>query len=229
MTTLETLTGSDSAYEKQAKAMARSLMTSHMIVVRNGSFGWTPGDEPTLPAMNFRIQPGTINMVVGPVASGKTTLLMALLGELPVSDGFIGLSTWDIAYCAQSPWIPNGTVQQGIVGIYQFKPTWYRTVVTACGLDPDIASWPLGDHTQVGSKGVTLSGGQRQRLDLARAVYSQKELLFLDDVMSGLDNDTEKTVFDRVFGPRGLLREQGRTVVWTSSNGLFPLSLFVLI
>ena len=49
---------------------------------------------------------------------------------------------------------------------------------------------------------------QRQRLDLARAVYSQKELLLLDDVLSGLDNDTEKTVFDRVLGPHGLLREQ---------------------
>jgi ABC-type bacteriocin/lantibiotic exporter with double-glycine peptidase domain len=146
---------------------------------------------------------------------------MALLGELPVSEGFVGLSSWDLAYCAQSPWIPGGTVQQGILGVYQYQPAWYRTVVAACGLEPDIASWPLGDQTQVGSKGVTLSGGQRQRLDLARAVYSQHELLLLDDCLSGLDNDTEKAVFDRVLGPHGLLRGQGRTVIWTSSNREF--------
>ncbi|CAI7584736.1 unnamed protein product [Penicillium manginii] len=217
-TTVESLSSRDSASEKQARVMARSLMARHTVVVHEGAFGWAPGAEPTLPAISFRIQRGTVNMVIGPVASGKTTLLMALLGELPVSEGFVGLSSWDLAYCAQSPWIPGGTVQQGILGVYQYQPAWYRTVVAACGLEPDIASWPLGDQTQVGSKGVTLSGGQRQRLDLARAVYSQHELLLLDDCLSGLDNDTEKAVFDRVLGPHGLLRGQGRTVIWTSSN-----------
>ncbi|KAK5999293.1 hypothetical protein QM012_005618 [Aureobasidium pullulans] len=72
---------------------------------------------------------------------------------------------------------------------------WYKAVLQACDLDHDVQRWDSQDSTIVGSQGITLSGGQKQRLALARAVYSRKELILLDDVLSALDNKTGEPSF----------------------------------
>ena len=70
-----------------------------------------------------------------------------------------------------------------------------------------------GDNTSIGSNGTSLSGGQKSRIALARAIYPRKPVFLIDGMIAGLDNTTEKLVFDRVFGTKGLLRKMGVTVL----------------
>nr|POE63570.1 metal resistance protein ycf1 [Quercus suber] len=116
-------------------------------------------------------------------------------------------------FCAQDPWLPNGSVKSIITGVLEFDDDWYRLVISACCLATDILSFPEFDETNIGTKGLSLSGGQKQRLALARAVYARKEVLIIDDVLSGLDAGTAKHVFEHTFGPHGLCTRHGKTVI----------------
>jgi ATP-binding cassette subfamily C (CFTR/MRP) protein 1 len=147
-----------------------------------------------------------------------------------------------MGYCAQTPWLQNGTIQQNICGFIDesdIDKVWYRTVLYACALEQDMALLDEGDQSMVGSKGVTLSGGQRQRvvgvLDclrrmdanklqaLARAVYARLNIVLLDDVLSALDSNTERQIVERLLGANGMFRKLGTTVVLvTHSSKLFP-------
>jgi len=78
-------------------------------------------------------------------------------------------------------------IRRSVIGVCEFDESWYNYVIHACALDVDIQQLPGGYDATIGSKGISLSGGHRQRLALARAVYSRKRILLLDDVLSGLD------------------------------------------
>jgi ATP-binding cassette, subfamily C (CFTR/MRP), member 1 len=80
--------------------------------------------------------------------------------------------------------------------------------VDACALKPDIEMLPGGDQTEIGEKGINLSGGQKQRVSLARAVYYDAEVYFLDDPLSAVDSHVGKHIFDNVLGPKGLLKKK---------------------
>jgi ATP-binding cassette subfamily C (CFTR/MRP) protein 1 len=134
------------------------------VIVRNGTFGWNSSDEPVLRDISFSIKASKLTMIIGPVACGKSTLLKALLGETPSSQGFIYVSTTKVAFCDQTPWIINGSIQKNILGFSMFDGPWYSSVLHGCGLEEDLATFPMGDQSLVGSKGITLSGGQKQRL-----------------------------------------------------------------
>jgi ATP-binding cassette subfamily C (CFTR/MRP) protein 1 len=69
-----------------------------------------------------------------------------------------------IAYCTQTPWLVNKTIQENILGSSLFDSQWYAKVVKAAALLDDLKNYPAGDRTLVGSKGITLSGGQKQRI-----------------------------------------------------------------
>lgn len=156
-----------------------------------------------------------LTMVVGPVGSGKSVLLKTLLGEIPFCNGSIQVSTDHIAYCDQRTWLRDGTIQDAILGYNDLDKTRYSAVIEACALTPDINV--LGDQdSRIGTNGAKLSGGQRQRVTLARALYSSCPTLLCDDVLSALDFNTANHVFDAVFGPEGLLKRQGRSVVFAA-------------
>ena len=157
-------------------------------------------------------------MVIGPVGCGKSTLLKGILSETPASRGFVYLRNHSIAFADQEAWVQNGTIKDAVRGpssrdIPYENDTWYDEVVDCCGLKEDIAMFPKADRTMIGSKGITLSGGQKQRLALARAVYSRANVLILDDVFSGLDNDTEELIFRKLFGRSGPLKRLHTTVI----------------
>lgn len=137
---------------------------SAAIVVQDGKFGWAPDGEPTLQDINFEVAHSQLVMVVGTVASGKSTLLHALLGETPVSAGLVQLSSHDIAFCDQTPWITNESLRRNVTGFSNFDASWYSAVLYACALEDDIKQFPEGDSCILGSNGITLSGGQRQRV-----------------------------------------------------------------
>lgn len=156
-----------------------------------------------------------MTIIVGPVASGKSSLCKALLGEISFAKGsinFNGAST-EIGFCDQTPFILNSSLQRNILGFSNFDVPWYSAVINAVAFNSDLSTLPDGDNTIVGSGGITLSGGQRQRVAIARAVYARKPITIFDDVLSGLDGATEKHVFDHVFSAQGLLRSNGTTVI----------------
>ncbi len=80
----------------------------------------------------------------------------------------------------------------------------------ACCLEPDFAQLVDGDETEIGSFGVNISGGQKARISLARAVYSDRAIVVLDDPLSALDSSVASTVFERLV--LGLLRSQKKLV-----------------
>ncbi|GME30562.1 hypothetical protein M1837_005155 [Neofusicoccum parvum] len=186
-----------------------------------GTFQWPNEPEPLLDISKWKIRHNTVTLLLGPVGCGKSTLLKALLGELSKFRGEICTSFSRVAFCEQTPWIPNEVVRQVIVGDSEFDETWYSKVIEACDLEQDIRQWPDGAESIVGSKGISLSGGQKQRLAIARAVYSKREFLVFDDVFSGLDAATANKVFHRLLGRNGLLRNANMTVVATASDELW--------
>jgi ATP-binding cassette subfamily C (CFTR/MRP) protein 1 len=91
--------------------------------------------------------------------------MQALLGETITHKGFLSVASADsIAFCAQTPWLINKSIQQNILGTSSFDGMWYGEVVKACALIEDLSNYPAGDRTLIGSKGITLSGGQKQRI-----------------------------------------------------------------
>ncbi|KAK5991347.1 ABC transporter FGM5 [Cladobotryum mycophilum] len=183
------------------------------IKVEDGHFGW---NEDTLTLENIDVSiPSGLTMVIGPVASGKSTFSKALLGETPVARGKVtmGSDFRKVGYCDQVPFLWNGTVKDNVIGFSDLDEKRYKAVIEATMLTRDLSLLPKGDQTKVGSSGITLSGGQKQRVSIARALYLHSDLLIFDDVLSGLDADTEEQVFRRVFGPAGMLKERGVTAV----------------
>ncbi|TVY94269.1 ABC transporter, partial [Lachnellula willkommii] len=188
------------------------------ITVRDADFGWEADKEPILHSINMVVPREKFTMMVGPVGCGKSTLVKALLGEIPALRGIIDISSTEIAFCDQTPWHMNGTIQQSIIGVSMLEELWYAAVIQACALDEDLRQLSRGDQTPIGSKGISLSGGQSQRIALARALYARKDLIILDDVLSGLDAETENRVFHSLLGRHGLLRKQCTTVLMASSS-----------
>lgn len=150
------------------------------------------------------------------VGSGKSTLLKTFLGESVILTGRVSVATRDAALCDQTSWLWHASVKENICGIYPFEKAWFNEVAWACGLQEDFNQLPQGVHTLVGSDGTALSGGQKNRVSLARALYSRKRFVVLDDVLSGLDTRTEKLVFTRVFASGGLFKRMKCTVLFAT-------------
>ncbi|KAB5582239.1 putative ABC transporter [Coniochaeta sp. 2T2.1] len=153
----------------------------------------TIGDMvPILANVSINTAKGSLTIISGPVGSGKSSLLRAILGQVAPILGSVELSTRRIAYCAQRPWLPSGSIKDVIIGY-------------------------SGIHDEQ-CRGVNLSGGQRQRVALARAVYARCEIVLLDDIFSALDGKTEQQVFGNLFGATGLFRRLKTTVLLVSSS-----------
>ncbi|KAJ8114351.1 hypothetical protein OPT61_g3746 [Boeremia exigua] len=185
-----------------------------VLLVKSGYFAWKAGDI-VLEDINITLRSSQITFLTGPVASGKSSLCRAILGDIPVAAGEVRLhaSVSSIAFCDQALYLVSGTLQQNIIGHLGFDSTRYNEVIWAASLTEDVASLPHGNNTNIGTNGTTLSGGQKARVSLARALYDRSSLLVLDDVFSGLDNNTCSRVFERTFGPSGLLRKRGATAL----------------
>ncbi|KAI4597228.1 hypothetical protein KJ359_004741 [Pestalotiopsis sp. 9143b] len=185
----------------------------HVLAVENKSFAWEKSKPYFLKDISLRILPGTITVCVGVVGSGKTMLLESILGETISNLGRECDRTAPIAYCAQQPWLENTTIRNNIIGASHYDAQWYKTVQSACALDSDFRTLERGDKTTVGSKGLNLSGGQKQRIALARAVYSRRDIVVLDDVFSGMDAHTVDHVSRQLLSSSGLFRSRGITVI----------------
>ncbi|KAK0634859.1 putative ATP-binding cassette transporter [Bombardia bombarda] len=199
-----------------------------LVRFERADISWSADDasEIVLRGLSLTIRPG-FTAIVGPVASGKSTLLASMVGETILKDGGGGSATSSltgVAFCSQTPWIMNDTIRHNITGgLGVFDQKWYDFSVARSGLQADIATMHGGDLAVAGSQGGSLSGGQRQRVALARAVYSRLPIVILDDVMSGLDPTTASMVTVKLFSKDGYFRKAGISVVIaTHSRRVLP-------
>ncbi|KAM0240790.1 hypothetical protein ACHAP5_007825 [Fusarium lateritium] len=210
---LETPDGSSRDLPKSEKRIPVSVHAQ--------SIAWASSRPEVLHNIHVDITEGSLTVIAGPVGSGKSTLLNSMLGETVVRLPLLSSADQQAnpsAYCGQEPWLETGTIRSNIIGVSLYEPQWYATVKHACGLDPDIQEMKKGDQNPVASRGTNLSGGQRQRLALARAVYSRRRIVILDDVFSGMDAHTAEFVSRQLLGKQGLLRKQGMTVILATHN-----------
>ncbi|KAJ4251970.1 Transporter of the ATP-binding cassette (ABC) [Fusarium torreyae] len=194
--------------------------------------------------LNIDFQIGKLNIIAGPTGSGKTSMLMGLLGEMTLIEGGVfcpgGRSREDvhpdpetglantIAYVAQSAWLVNANVRENILFSSPYDEQRYRNVIVACALERDLQILDHGDETLVGEKGITLSGGQKQRISLARALYSNSAHLLLDDCLSAVDSHTAQWIFSNcIRGP--LMRNRTCVLVTHNTTLCVPSSDFVVL
>uniref|UniRef100_A0AAQ5XXH7 ABC-type glutathione-S-conjugate transporter n=1 Tax=Amphiprion ocellaris TaxID=80972 RepID=A0AAQ5XXH7_AMPOC len=177
--------------------------------------------------IDVRVPRGSLVAVVGHVGSGKSSLLSAMLGETEKRSGQVSVKG-SVAYVPQQAWIQNATVQDNIIFGREKLKTWYHRVLEACALLPDLDILPAGDATEIGEKGLNLSGGQKQRVSLARAVYRKADVYLLDDPLSAVDAHVGQHIFDKVIGPKGVLRDKTRILV-THGMSFLPQADLILV
>lgn len=144
--------------------------------------------------INIEVQKNKFIGIVGPIGSGKTALLRSVMGQMRLIKGKVAVRGLT-AYVAQDPWIFNGTVRDNIVFGYEFNSKRFYEAVSCCGLTHDLASFPNGDLTIIGERGVTISGGQKQRISIARAYYADRDIYLFDDPLSSVDVSLAKHIF----------------------------------
>ncbi|CAB4272422.1 unnamed protein product [Prunus armeniaca] len=163
--------------------------------IERGSFSWYPESTvPTLRNVNLEVQREQKVAVCGPVGAGKSSLLCAILGEMPKISGTVDVFG-TMAYVSQTSWIQSGTVRDNILYGRPMDKNKYDKAIKACALDKDIDSFDHGDLTEIGQRGLNMSGGQKQRIQLARAVYSDADIYLLDDPFSAVDAHTAAILF----------------------------------
>ncbi|KAL6117526.1 abcc5 [Pungitius sinensis] len=165
----------------------------------------------TLHRIDQRIKKGSLVGICGGVGSGKSSLLSALLGQMTLLEGNVAVSG-GFAYVAQQAWILNESLKENILFGNEYDQDKYHAVLEACCLLPDLGELPYGDMTEIGERGANLSGGQRQRVSLARALYSERPILLLDDPLSAVDACVGSHVFHKAI--RGAAK--GRTVLFVT-------------
>uniref|UniRef100_A0A4W3HII4 ATP-binding cassette sub-family C member 5 n=1 Tax=Callorhinchus milii TaxID=7868 RepID=A0A4W3HII4_CALMI len=154
---------------------------------------------------------GKLVGICGSVGSGKSSLISAILGQMILLKGSIAVRG-TFAYAAQQAWIFNKSLRDNILFGKVYEEERYNTVLEACCLTSDIASLPYGDMTEIGEQGTNLSGGQRQRISLARALYSDRNILLLDDPLSAVDAHVGAHMFSHAI-KEGM---KGKTVLFVT-------------
>ncbi|KAH7677213.1 Xenobiotic-transporting ATPase protein [Dioscorea alata] len=163
----------------------------------HGDFSWEANATAlTLEKINLFVNRGEKVAVCGPVGCGKSSLLLAIIGEIPKTSGLVEICG-SIAYVSQTSWIQSGTIRDNILFGKAMDNTKYQITIKACALDKDINDFEYGDLTEIGQRGLNLSGGQKQRVQLARAVYSDADIYLLDDPFSAVDSHTASYLFEK--------------------------------
>ncbi|KAL5005221.1 hypothetical protein ScPMuIL_018677 [Solemya velum] len=173
------------------------------VELKNVTAKWDPNlEQYTLNGINTSVAAGNLVAVIGPVGAGKSSLLMSILGELPLIEGNVKVRG-KLAYISQQPWVFSASLRQNIIFGNKYEEERYEKILRACALSKDIELMPQGDSTLIGDRGVSLSGGQRARVSLARALYMDADIYLLDDPLSAVDAAVGRHLFNTVI--RGML------------------------
>ncbi|TFK68805.1 multidrug resistance-associated ABC transporter [Pluteus cervinus] len=197
----------------------------------------TPRQKFVLIDLTLNFPPGELSLICGKLGSGKTLLLLALLGEADILTGqmvcprsppdalasyhnkSIPPEEWVVqglcAYVPQSAWLRNASIKDNILFNLPYDEARYQRTLEVCALTSDLAILEDGDQSEIGERGVNLSGGQKARVSLARAVYSRASILFLDDVLSAVDAHTAHHLYNECL-TGDMMRD--RTIILVSHH-----------
>ncbi|KAK4053631.1 hypothetical protein OIO90_003870 [Microbotryomycetes sp. JL221] len=184
---------------------------------------------------------GQLTLVSGPTGSGKTSIFLALLGEMDRVGGQVILrkgthtsgieqesGLYDgVAYTSQLPWLQHASIKNNILFGSAFEEDRYEAVLDACALRADLALFDAGDETEIGERGISLSGGQKARVALARAVYSRARTVMLDDPLSAVDAHVAKHLYKKCL--KGPLLENRTVILVTHHISLCLPGAFYLV
>ncbi len=182
---------------------------------------------------NFDLAPGEALGIVGPSASGKSSLARAILGVWPSARGAVRLDgaeifTWDreqlgkhLGYLPQDIELFDGSIADNICRFGQQDSDAIVAAAKLAGVHELILDLPQGYNTMIGGSGGVLSGGQRQRIGLARAVYRNPCLIVLDEPNSNLDDQGEKELVEALER----IKQQGSTVIVISHRTMVLQSM----
>ncbi|KAI1287040.1 Multidrug resistance-associated protein 1 [Halotydeus destructor] len=198
--------------EDSSSPAVSSFDRTTAISISNASFSWYMNGKPSLEDIHLNINSGSLTAIIGQVGSGKSSLISAILGDMFTVGGKIELSG-NLAHVPQTAWIQNATLKKNILFTSDFEFEKYQNTLSACALEDDLKMLPAGDETEIGERGINFSGGQKQRVNLARAVYSDRDIYLLDDTLSAVDANVGNHLFEQVIGPNGLLKNKTRILV----------------
>ncbi|CAI9089674.1 OLC1v1024292C1 [Oldenlandia corymbosa var. corymbosa] len=186
------------------------------ISIKDGCFSWdSKAEKPTLSDVNLDIEVGSLVAIVGGTGEGKTSLISAMLGELPAVGDSRVVIRGTVAYVPQISWIFNATVRENILFGSSFQRAQYWKAIEG------------HDLTEIGERGVNISGGQKQRVSLARAVYSNSDVYIFDDPLSALDADVARQVFNKCIKEE--LQEKTRVLVTNQLHFLPQVDKIILV
>lgn len=205
-----------------ARGQAMSLPAPQGQIVAENVMATPPGGAvAVLRGLNFTMNPGEIVGIIGPSASGKSTLARLLVGVWPAQVGKVRLDGADIyqwnkdelgphiGYLPQDIELFEGTIAENIArfGVIDSE----KVIAASCmaGVHDMVLHFPQGYDTRLGADGSLLSGGQKQRIGLARALYGEPALLVLDEPNSNLDDVGEAALVQAVLA----MKQRGKTVV----------------
>ena len=223
-------------------------LSENSIVIRDGNFDWNvskdenfeKADEKAdaesftsdhhfngLHNLNIALPRNKLIAVVGPIGSGKSSLLSALVGEMKCSSNTKVTFCGSVGYSPQQAWIQNATIRENITFGRPFSAKVYHSVLKACALEKDLRLFQDGDQTEIGEKGVNLSGGQKQRINLARLAYSEADIVLMDDPLSAVDAHVGRHLFQHLI--RGYLHNKTRILVTHQLHFLKQVDTIVLM
>ncbi|KAJ2559572.1 Canalicular multispecific organic anion transporter 1, partial [Coemansia sp. RSA 1822] len=208
--------GSDSQYiqlNPEPSAMSAELTDC--------TFSWG-SDAFSVHCPLLTIAAGEFVTVVGRVGSGKSSLMSALCGEMPIISGQ-GRLNGRIGFVDQKPKVLNTTFRENVLMGNDYDEMWFNQVIYACALSQDLEQMEDGDQTNVGFGGVNLSGGQKTRLALARALYLKADVYIFDDLLSAVDAHVERHIVEHVLVAGGIISTKTRILV-THAEHAIPLS-----
>ncbi|XP_047318964.1 putative ABC transporter C family member 15 [Impatiens glandulifera] len=188
--------------DSKLKSLTYKTGVSVAVEIETGDYAWEAFEsslkKPTIKIVEkMRILKGQKVAICGSVGSGKTSLVYSMLGEIPKICGS-GIKVYGSkAFVPQRAWLQTGTVRENILFGKEMDEAFYMEVLEGCALNRDIEMWRDGDLCLVGERGINLSGGQKQRIQLARAIYSNSDVYFLDDPFSAVDAHTGSHLFKK--------------------------------
>lgn len=190
----------------------RQQLFSSGVSIRNLTYTYPGQDQPALRNISFDIRPGQTIGILGQVGAGKTTLVNCINRHLEVEPGTIFIDDHDITSLSrqdlrsavrtitQDPFLFSDSVANNIrFSAGDDDPRPIDDVLYRSDMLEEVQQFPQGEETLVGEKGILLSGGQKQRLSLARAMYSPSKLMVLDNILSAVDNETERFLLGQIF------------------------------
>lgn len=206
----------DVRIKKEDNKPAETLMLREAIKIKGLFYKYPASEENVLENVNMEIIKNQSVAFIGSSGAGKTTLADLILGALEPTagnifidecDAFENLSAWqkNVGYIPQNIYLMDDTIKNNIIygaeNAQDDKKLW--NAIEKAQLKEFVMELREGVETQIGERGIRLSGGQRQRIGIARALYSNPEVLVLDEATSALDTDTETAVMDAIASLSG--------------------------